>query len=335
MSACCLVASTKQSSRQSAPVCHRLAVNCRGASMIQNTAKQTDARTVTVDPSHPLAELHMRAVMTWPTDRSKRDEAVATFAAWSLAEPGTGVAARADAVSVLRTAVEQRGYTLNDLMNDPAGRLFLRTTEQEWVERTIHFFSETMTAAGGIGAVARAPGLDSIVQKMRDVERSEMPVVGSVLCFVTQMHLHHRDVIASQNRGWAVFERAAGGKPPRAPTKEAKFKTAWWLPLRGVAPLYAAYKIAQQVRLLEQTLHPQTLGPRWSEGEMREIFGWAKWLRTWATHHKAKHARADDWLIPDNEALIYDVDVPEIQPPLGPLSPARLEIARFYYKDKA
>jgi hypothetical protein len=121
----------------------------------------------------------------------------------------------------------------------------------------------------------------------------------------------------------------AGAKLPADRT----VKNAWkeW---GGVAPLWAAFAAT-----LEDAIH-NSVGPQeWAlrmridKPMRRRLIGWAKWFRRFAVSHVPMGAKRT--LLAEQEAVLITGVVPEMEPPLTPLSSDQYRAAAAYRAPQA
>lgn len=294
---------------------------------------------VSIDPRDPFAGVHLVAALGWPQSESNRNGALATFWADIQARIDTDGDQRAEAAvaAALQAAADAHGCTLADILSLPGAREFEAEARRDLVESVTKGAMEALLRpAGGMRAVADAPGLDAINEQARQAQRSGA-IAGQALCLIASIAHVHPDIPASMSRTWAVMR--AGPLPRELLVGRPKLLgdhaglIRFWQEWCGIAPLHAAV----QLWFMDSRLAPN---PRAEMEAMLStpqgvgtVLGWAKWFRAWGTSFRPDRARLGTTLIPPETAHLYDskgAGVPELQPPLRYLSDAQLAAARQY-----
>ena len=237
--------------------------------------------------------------------------------------------------AALQAAADAHGCTPEDILSVPGAREFEAEARRNLVDSTRRAVLETVfQPAGGLRSVTDSPALATLYEQMGQAQQTGA-IVGQILCLVASVAELHPDIPASLNRTWTIMEAEAlprSGLPRRAKLQgDRTGLLRLWGEWCGSAPLHAA----AHLWIMGAQLAPD---PRAEMGAMFStpqgigtVLAWAKWFRAWGTTFRPDRARLGTTLIPPEVALIYDtkgVDVPEIKPPLWPLTKRQLAAAR-------
>ena len=132
---------------------------------------------------------------------------------------------------------------------------------------------------------------------------------------------------ASLNRAFSIIEATAEirGRPK---ISDRTLKEHWkeW---RGIAPLSAALQAWEMQRPSGNQANYARSQALMTKQGISSLLMWAKWFRWFATTftpHKGQGV-----LIPEREAVIYNVALSEEMPPLPPLRQFEMEAAMRYH----
>ena len=304
---------------------------CGGAGglMVRGGSSPASPAVVSIDPYAPFASLFLLAAMTWPMSERDRGYALAAWAADMQAdiEADGDQRAEAEVAAALQAAAEKHGCTVDDILAQPeASELFTlaRRNLTEQARADVH--NAVFLPAGGWRAAADGPGLDVVSERLRRVARHEGQIAGRALCLTASMAHLHVDIPASMNRTWFLVQAkvASGGM---GVTMDRASLVKLWREWGGVAPLHAAAHLwlagarfapdprAEAAALFE----PQGIGT---------VLGWAKWFRAWAVGYYAPRSKVP--LIAASTAVTYETVVPELRPPLWPLTEQQVSTVHSY-----
>lgn len=284
---------------------------------------------IAIDPTAPFADLLLVAALTWPRSERERRQSLSAWAAMMLGNLEADGARRAqeEVQSALADAARKHGCTVEDILADPLGAALSQRGGQHLIDHARSMIQRhVFEAAGGWGTIAGAPPAQQALERVRRVAREEGRLVGRALSLIARMAHHHPDCSASLNRVWHVMatEAANGGRP--VPSDRAIFMRMWreW---STIAPLLAAARLWLEGSRYhdDPRAHAEEI---YSVIGVGSVLGWAKWMRHWATSYKTERSRGP--LLLDAEAAVYETQVPEIEPPLLPLSAAQLAAAASY-----
>ncbi len=295
--------------------------------------------TVELDPEWDFAVIPIVAAMTWPRSKRRQSEATATFAAQMMGfveavTPEVAVQGLRDSIAHV---AERLGVAPAEVLSMPHTRELVSEAMPIWPQLQAEFRGrieqELFRSAGGFHSVASAPGSARLTSDINKVFNGGAFACGTRLLMVARLAKFHPNLSASLNRADAILEimkdNWAGAKLPADRT----LKYAWkeW---GGVAPLWAAYVGTLEDAVLN-SVGPQewALRMRMDKPMRRQLIGWAKWFRRFAVGHVPKGATRT--LLAEQEAVLITGAVPEMEPPMGPLSDDQYRAAAAYRAPKA
>ena len=287
---------------------------------------------VSIDPRDPFAGIHLVAALGWPQSEGDRKKALATlWADWQARFDDEGnQRAEAAVAAALQEAADAHGCTPADILSLPEAREFEAQARRDLIESATKGAAEALLRpAGGMRAVADAPGLDVINEQSRYAQRSGA-IAGQALCLIASMAHLHPDISASMSRTWAAMRaeppsKALIDKPKLLGDRAGLIR--FWQEWCGSAPLHAAAHLYMAGSHFAHDPQAYLEGMFSTPSGVGTVLGWAKWFRAWGTSFRPDRARLGTTLIPPETALFYDTKdagVPELRPPLWRLTAAQL-----------
>lgn len=291
-------------------------------------AVRTTAPVVAFDHTSPYALWFLIALLSWPTDKRQQAYALATYAAQLIAyfeEKGPALAAETFATTVAGVA-ERLGISEEEVLSMPQARPMAEAMLQDASNARGMIEAELLRPAGGYQTLADAPGSRVLREEAQKALSGGARNVGWALLLIANMDRRHSGLQPSLNRAIAIMEATCSGKN-WASVSDRTLKDHWkqW---RGIAPLSAAIWVWQMDPQAGNTWDERLYTAFGTELGVKSVLRWAKWFRGFAVSFGASKGRGP--LIPEEEAVIYDVPLPSAEPPLLGLSPSELEAARRY-----
>jgi hypothetical protein len=277
------------------------------------------------------ATLRFLAVLFWPEDARRRCEAAATWAAALIAgvvEQSTPEVAEALLRVRAAEAAAAFGIGVDDVLAAPYLRGVLdslpATFPRVAAELQAEMHARLFVPAGGLAAVAAAPGLETLHTEMKRAIETGPGLAGLTLLTVASLARHHPEVgTASLNRAVAALEGTAPGRSIRS------LKTAWdrhrvaahvWAGLLA-AVIDAGARINGDPEAVFSVIET-------TEGHARTL-GYAAWFAEWAQQHVVPGAAR-----PVLDCALIEVEADPIEPPLPPVGAEAVERARRYRAPK-
>lgn len=280
---------------------------------------------LSLDLKSPGAHIYLLTWMTWPNDAERRRGALASHyleRKASLERSETQGVIYTLSEQAWRQAAKEYGTTFEVLQAMPGAEALVDDLAGNHIAEGRKLLeTRLLEPAGGWPVVDRA----SWPREQEAIGRAVAPTraVGQALGLIYQLkELESKLRPASLNRALAIMQ--AEKKHHRTDLPTSRTIVQWWNERKGIAPLCTALNFMQQSR--QHTSAP--LAFLQTEQGLRDLFSYAKGLRQWATGFKAQHGREP--LIPEAEAVVYDVDAPERLPGLGPLSSLQMKAALSY-----
>jgi hypothetical protein len=290
--------------------------------------------------------------MTWPRDMRRQDQALATWSAQMLSRTDTFAPLILQGGLALGLALAIEGG--RDLSPERVARRaaelgvpdLLQPTARTLADEITHRIEQDLySPAGGLAAVAEAPGAEALFQDYSAAATGGAYVSGLVLLAAASLRIHTPSAPVSVNRAIALVDvlKHRGFLPEGTPTGRGFWN--FWPRWRGVAPLWAALTLASAPGTMSSTLEePNGIaaalmgdlqGAPPSLRTMQMLFavpdrrvtlgGWAVWLRDLAATLHPPNSRKP--LLPATDSFCFVPGVTPIQPPVGRISSEHLERA--------
>ena len=294
-----------------------------GSRLVTNAAP-----VVAFDHTSPFAHWYLIALLSWPTDKRQQGYALATYAAQLIAyfeEKGPALASETFATTVAGVA-ERLGISEEEVLSMPQARPIAEAILRDASNARGMIEAELLRPAGGYQTLADAPGSRVLREEAIKALMGGARNVGWALLLIANMDRRHPGLQPSLNRAIAVMEATCSGKN-WANVSDRTLKDHWkqW---RGIAPLSAAIWVWQMDPRAGNTWDDRLYSAFGTEIGVKAVLRWAKWFRGFAVSFGASKGRGP--LIPEEEAVIYDVPLPSAEPNLPGLSRSELEAALQY-----
>ena len=237
-----------------------------------------------------------------------------------------GPAASRDFKATIAEVAARMGVTEEYVLSMPQARVVAEAIERDMKNARATIETELLQPAGGFQSLADAPGSMLLRQEANNALTGGARNAGWALLLVATMREHHPEFAPSLNRAFAVMEATCGSR--NWPSVTDRTQKAQWGEWRGIAPLSAAIWSWQFGVTRKDQLEERLFSAFETREGVKKVLQYAKWFRQFGTTFGARNGKAP--LLPESEAVVYQVDLPALRPVLPALVPAEMEAATRY-----